>query len=141
MRQNIGISLTDSNRVMINFLDRHITEFTKIYSNGVDISHFLPAKYTDHVADINLYPWIKRAGQFYHIVARNYKFESAYLPGTNASCNMTIYHPLFNETLVRNKVGQKPKSLTQPLKTHFGAHCALYDAFEMYLKYVKQGLE
>ena len=141
MHQNTGISLTESNRLMANFLDQHIEELTPIYSNGIDIVNFLPAKYEKNVKDINLYPWIKRAGQFYHVVARNYKFDSACLPGTNARCDIARYHSLFRENLVDLKVLQKPLSITQPLKRHFGAHCALYDAFEMYLKYIKQGLE
>lgn len=79
------------------------------------------------IKDMGLPPWAERMHQSYHQMARTYKNE--FIPILNKRCCAEA-HAAFT------KYPLKRLSETEIAKRDYGFHCALYDAYELYLCYI-----
>lgn len=79
------------------------------------------------IKDLNLPKWIDRVSQPYHEIAINFKQNC--IPILDKRCSKHIH-------AVYTSYPLKKRSKTELAKFHYGFHCSLYDAYEMYLYYV-----
>ena len=83
-----------------------------------------------HFEDLRLPPWIERVKMSYHQIAVRYKELN--IPILNSSC----FHDA--HTSFRKSYSHALRNETMIVKAQHGHHCALYDCYELYLKYIMQ---
>ena len=79
------------------------------------------------IMDVGLPPWAERIYQAYHQMAVTYKQE--FVPILDKRCCHEA-HDMFKRYPI------KRLSETEIAKRDYGFHCALYDAYELYLCYI-----
>jgi len=97
---------------------------TEIIANGEDIREFLPF-FKEKVQNLVLPPWQFRAGHFSHIAAHLFKTGSVVRETTSVCQRQNHLHFVGPE--------QDPRTLGQWYKKMHGYHCALADAFELFM--------
>jgi len=79
------------------------------------------------IKDMGILPWAERIHQPYHQMARTYKND--FIPILNMRCSSEAHSSFVKYPLKR-------LSETEIAKRDYGFHCALYDAYELYLCYI-----
>ena len=79
------------------------------------------------IKDMNMPPWAERVNQPYHVITRSFKQQ--FIPILNKRCCASA-HSYYEKFPVKNF------TQTEIAKRDFGFHCALYDAYELYLCYI-----
>ena len=100
---------------------------TEIYANGADdiIAYLQEEEWINKVTELRLLPWADRQYSRAHVKSRKAKFYNWKVPFLQ--CDVRKYH--------QGYVGRRiTENSTEGQKTKFdhGAHCALYDAYELW---------
>lgn len=109
-------------------------EIVKVFENCPNSMSY---SFFDNIEDLRLPPWTARVNEQYHITANRLKecngkiFERKCATHMfDVNCIMQI-HSKYKPYLTFNRC----RNLTERIKLQHGHHCALYDAFELYLYY------
>lgn len=97
----------------------------KVFENSPNDASCL---FFDDIIDLRLPLWVDRVNKSSHIIANRLKEDNAYICDTN--CRTSI-HSSYRPYLTLGRC----KNLKERIKLQHGLHCALYDAFELYLFY------
>ena len=100
--------------------------YSVIYAN--DSSHENTLLKNVHVTDFRLLPWIERDNRPSHKIAFQFKLLNVSILQENNSCFLSAHNLYETRHHFRNE--------TDIVKSRHGHHCALYDAYELYLFYV-----